>query len=143
MRYMLDTNILIYLIKNKPPLVSERVNALGSSAELCMSFFTFAELLMGAERSSRKSDALRRLDALTRVVPVSYGVNRLICEHYAVQFSRLRAAGMPIGANDLWIASHALADDCTLVTNNTREFERVAGLRLENWAVSVAPLFNE
>ena len=137
MKYMLDTNILIYLMKNKPPLVAERVNALGSDAELCMSFFTFAELLMGAERSTRKPEVLRRLDALTRVVPVHYDVNRAICQHYAVQFTRLRAAGTPIGANDLWIASHALADDRTLVTNNTREFERVAGLRLENWAESV------
>jgi tRNA(fMet)-specific endonuclease VapC len=131
---MLDTNILIYLIKNKPPAVAERVNALEGSAELCMSFVTFAELLMGAERSTRKPDVLRRLDALTRVVTVRYEVNRAICEHYAVQFTRLRAAGTPIGANDLWIACHALADDCTLVTNNTREFERVAGLKLENWA---------
>jgi tRNA(fMet)-specific endonuclease VapC len=130
---MLDTNILIYLMKNKPPQVAERVNALGSDAELCMSFFTFAELLMGAERSTQKADVLRRLDALARVVSVRYGVQRAICQHYAVQFTRLRAAGTPIGANDLWIASHALADDCTLVTNNTREFERVAGLRLENW----------
>ena len=137
MKYMLDTNILIYLMKNKPPLVADRVNALGSDAELCMSFFTFAELLMGAERSTRKPEVLRRLDALTRVVPVHYDVNRAICQHYAVQFTRLRAAGTPIGANDLWIASHALADDRTLVTNNTREFERVAGLRLENWAESV------
>jgi len=135
-KYMLDTNILIYLMKNKPPEVAERVNALGSDAELCMSFFTFAELLMGAERSTQKADVLRRLDALARVVPVRYGVQRAICQHYAVQFTRLRAAGTPIGANDLWIASHALADDCTLVTNNTREFERVAGLRLENWAQS-------
>ena len=134
MRFMLDTNILIYLMKNKPPVVAQRVNALGGSAELCMSFFTFAELLMGAERSTRKPDVLRRLDALTRVVPVRYGVNPRICEHYAVQFTRLRGAGTPIGANDLWIASHALADDCTLVTNNMREFERVSGLRLENWA---------
>jgi tRNA(fMet)-specific endonuclease VapC len=133
---MLDTNILIYLIKNKPPSVAERVNALEGSAELCMSFVTFAELLMGAERSTRKPDVLRRLDALIRVVPVRYEVNRAICERYAVQFTRLRAAGTPIGANDLWIACHALADDCTLVTNNTREFERVAGLKLENWAES-------
>ena len=134
MRCMLDTNILIYLMKNKPPIVADRVNAQGGSAELCMSFFTFAELLTGAERSTRKTDVLRRLNALTRVVTVRYGVKPAICEHYAAQFTRLRAAGTPIGANDLWIASHALADDCTLVTNNLREFERVAGLRLENWA---------
>ena len=130
---MLDTNILIYLIKNKPPGVAERINALESGAELCMSFFTFAELLKGAERSIRKPDVLRRLDELCRVVLVRYGVSRVLCEHYASQFTRLRAAGTPIGANDLWIACHALADDCTLVTNNTGEFERVAGLKLENW----------
>ena len=134
MRYMLDTNILIYLIKNKPPAVAEQVNALEGSAELCMSFFTFAELRMGAERSTRKPETLRRLEALTRVVPVRYGIHPAICEHYAVQFTQLRAAGTPIGANDLWIACHALADDCTLVTNNLREFERVQGLQLENWA---------
>lgn len=133
---MLDTNILIYLMKNKPPVVAQRVNALRSGAELCMSFFTFAELLLGAERSTQKPDVLRRLDALTRVVPVYYGVNRAICEHYALQFTRLRVAGTPIGANDLWIASHALSDDCILVTNNMREFRRVVGLRLENWAES-------
>ena len=134
MKHMLDTNILIYLIKNRPPAVAERVNALGSSAELCMSFFTFAELLKGAERSTQKPQVLRRLDDLARVVPVRYGINRNICQHYAEQFTLLRKAGTPIGANDLWIACHALADGCTLVTNNTREFERVAGLRLENWA---------
>ena len=136
MRYMLDTNILIYLIKNKPPVVAERINALDSSAELCMSFFTFAEMLKGAQRSTRKPEVLRRLDELARVVPVRYGVSRLLCEHYAVQFTRLRAAGTPMGGNDLWIACHALADGCTLVTNNMREFERVEALKLENWADS-------
>lgn len=111
MRYMLDTIILIYLIKNKPPIVGERVRALAVDDELCMSFFTFAELLKGAERSTRKSAVLRRLGELTRVVPVRYGINRALCEHYAMQFSRLREAGAPIRANDLWIACHALAED--------------------------------
>lgn len=131
---MLDTNILIYLMKNRPPAVADRVNALDGRASLCMSFFTFAELRMGAERSTQKSGVLHRLDALTQIIPVRYSVAPAICEHYAVQFTRLRSAGTPIGANDLWIASHALAEGCTLVTNNIREFERVAGLRLENWA---------
>lgn len=134
MKYMLDTNILIYFLKNKPASVADRVNALESTDELCMSFFTFAELLKGAERSTRKTDVLHRLDVLTRVVHVHYAVNASVCAHYAAQFTWLRAAGTPIGANDLWIACHALADDCTLVTNNTGEFERVRGLRLDNWA---------
>jgi tRNA(fMet)-specific endonuclease VapC len=131
---MLDTNILIYLIKNKPPSVADRINALDSNAKLCMSFVTFAELLNGAERSTRKPEVLRRLDELTRVVTVRYAVAREHCEHYAVQFTDLRARGTPIGANELWIACHALAINATLVTNNMGEFQRVQGLKLENWA---------
>jgi tRNA(fMet)-specific endonuclease VapC len=134
-KFLLDTNILIYLIKNKPPSVAERINALKTQDTLCMSFFTYAELLKGAERSTRKKQVLRKLDQLTRQIPVVLVVGRALCEHYAVQFTRLKTAGTPIGANDLWIACHALAEDATLVTNNTREFERVSGLRLENWAV--------
>ena len=134
MRYMLDTNILIYLIKNRPPAVAARINALDPSDDLCMSFFTYAELLKGAQRSTQKSNVLRRLGDLTKSIPVRYGASTAMCEHYAVQFTRLRAAGTPIGANDLWIACHALADDCTLVTNNTSEFARVQTLKLDNWA---------
>ena len=134
MRYMLDTNILIYLIKNRPPAVATRINALEPSDELCMSFFTYAELLKGAQRSTQKSNVLRRLADLIKSIPVRYGASAALCEHYAVQFTRLRAAGTPIGANDLWIACHALADDCTLVTNNTSEFARVQALKLDNWA---------
>lgn len=133
MKYLLDTSILIHLIKNKPPSVAERINSLGEDAALGMSFFTYAELLKGAERSTRKPEVLRRLDQLTRQVPVLYQVSRSLCEHYAVQFTRLKEAGTPIGANGLWIACHALAEDATLVTHNLREFERVEGLRLENW----------
>ena len=100
---------------------------------LGMSFFSYAELLKGAERSTRKADVLRRLDELTRQILVAYRADRSLCEHCAAQFTRLKEAGTPIGANDLWIACHALAEDATLVSNNSREFEWVAGLRLENW----------
>lgn len=133
MRYMLDTNILIYLIKNKPPEIAERINALDPSDELWMSFITYAELLKGAERSTRKSEVLKRLTELTRSLPVHYQISELLCEHYATHFTRLRNAGTPIGANDLWIACHALSEDCTLVTNNLKEFRRIKGLSLENW----------
>jgi tRNA(fMet)-specific endonuclease VapC len=134
--YMLDTCTLIYLIKNKPPSVAERINALQPSDELCMSFITFAELLKGAERSNRQTEVLRQLDQLTQQIPVNNTVSRTLCSHYASQFTRLKEAGTPIGANDLWIACHALAQNCTLVTNNTREFDRIAGLRLEDWAAA-------
>lgn len=135
MIYLIDTDTLIYLIKNRPESVAARVNALAPDDRLCMSFVTYAELLKGAEKSSLKAEVLRRLDALTRQVPVVFDTSPALCGHYAAQFTRLKEAGKPIGANDLWIACHALALDATLVTNNTREFERVTGLRLENWAI--------
>ena len=133
MIYMLDTNILIYLIKNKPTSLADRINRLDSSVELCMSFFTFAELLKGAERSTCKPEVLRSLDKPTRVAPVRYAVAREHCEHYAVQFTDLRACGTSIGAKDLWIACHALAVNATLATNNMGKFQGLKGLKLENW----------
>jgi tRNA(fMet)-specific endonuclease VapC len=135
--FMLDTNILIYLIKDKPPSVAQRINALDAQVELCMSYVTFAELLKGAERSTRKPEVVRRLNELARVIPVRYDIGRSLCEHYATLFTHLRSAGTPIGANDLWIACHALSIDATLVTNNTQEFQRVPGLKLDNWAEPV------
>lgn len=133
MVYLLDTNVLIYLIKHQPPTVAQRVNALSEEARLCMSFITWAELLKGAERSTRKPEVVRRLEALARQVAVLYPAGPAICEHYARQFTRLKDAGTPIGANDLWIACHALAENATMVTHNTREFQRVEGLSLEDW----------
>ena len=133
MIYLLDTNILIYLLKNQPPALGERIDALHDDDSLCMSFVTWAELLKGAERSTRTAEVLRRLEGLARLVPVRYPTGPAICRHYAEQATRLKTAGTPIGANDLWIASHALAEDATLVTHNTREFARVSGLRVEDW----------
>ncbi|WP_019868413.1 type II toxin-antitoxin system VapC family toxin [Methylovulum miyakonense] len=135
MIYMLDTNILIYLIKNKPPSIAGRINALDKEAALCMSFITYAELLKGAERSTRKVRVLSQLNQLTQVIPVQYDTNPGLCQHYAIQFTLLKTAGTPIGANDLWIACHALSQNATLVTHNLREFERIAGLMLEDWAI--------
>lgn len=135
MIYMLDTNILIYLIKNKPPTIAAQINALDKDAVLCMSFFTYAELLKGAERSTRKPQVLKQLNQLTLVIPVQYDTDYSLCEHYAAQFTQLKIAGTPIGANDLWIACHALSQNATLVTHNLREFERIRGLSLEDWAI--------
>lgn len=134
MIYLLDTNILIYLIKNHPPSIADRIDGVTDDDRLCMSFVTWAELLKGAERSSRKPEVLRKLDALARLVPVIYPDDPAICRHYAEQSTRLKESGTPIGANDLWIACHALAVDAVLVSHNVREFRRIAGLRLEDWA---------
>lgn len=91
---------------------------------------------LNEERSTRKTEVLRRLNALARQVPVRYPADPAICRHYAEQATRLREAGTPIGANDLWIACHALAEDATLITHNTRDFRRIAGLRVEDWVAS-------
>lgn len=136
MKYMLDTNILIYLLKHRPPAVAARLDSLGVDDAVCMSFITFAELLAGAERSSRKPDTVRRLEQVSRLVPVAYPSDSGICHHYAEQFTRLRTMGTPIGANDLWIGCHALAESATLVTNNERGFRRLAGLSVENWVAA-------
>ena len=133
MIYLLDTDTLIYLVKHRPSAVAARVDALGAEDRLGMSFVSYAELLKGAERSTRRIETRRRLDALIRQAPVFFETGAALCEHWAVQFIRLKEAGTPIGANDLWIACHALALDATLVSNNTREFALIAGLRLENW----------
>ena len=97
MIYMLDTNILIYLIKNKPPSVAARINALDSRTKLSMSFLTYAELLKGAERSTRRAQVLDQLQQLTRIIPVNYTANAELCQHYATQFTRLKIAGTSIG----------------------------------------------
>jgi len=133
---LLDTNILIYLIKNHPPQVAERIDALAPNDSLAMSFITWAELLQGAEGSQRREATLRQLDLLARQVPVLYPEGPKICRHYAVQATALKRRSTPIGANDLWIACHALALDATLVSHNVSEFARIEGLRLEDWASS-------
>ncbi len=133
MKYMLDTNILIYLIENEPASVAQRIDALNLNDSLCVSFVTCAELLKGAQRSTRKAETLNRLEALFRQVPVHYPDRRHICDHYAEHFTRLKSAGTPIAGNDLWIACHALAENATLVTSNESEFARVQGLQFRNW----------
>ena len=133
---LLETNILIDLIKNHPPQVAERIDALAPNDSLAMSFITWAELLRGAEGSQRREATLRQLDLLARQVPVLVPEGAEICRHYAVQATALKRRGTPIGANDLWIACHALALEATLVSHNVSEFARIEGLRLEDWASS-------
>ena len=134
MIHLLDTNILIYLLKKRPPQVAERIDALADEDTLAMSFITWAELLQGAEGSQRREATLAQLDALARQVQVLYPEGPALCRHYAVQAKALKRQGTPIGANDLWIACHALALGATLVSHNVREFQRIEGLRLEDWA---------
>lgn len=131
LRYLLDTDICIYLARNQPPAVAERLARVPLET-VAISVVTYGELAYGAERSQRTSETLAQLErfaSVVRVLPLDAGVS--------AQYGRVRAAlerrGLPIGANDLWIAAHALALKVTLVTDNGREFRRVRGLRVENW----------
>lgn len=97
MIHLLDTNILIVLIKRHPPQVAERIDALAEEDSLAMSFITWAELLQGAESSQRRQATLQQLEALARQVPVLYPAGPAICRHYAAQATALRRQGTPIG----------------------------------------------
>jgi tRNA(fMet)-specific endonuclease VapC len=100
---------------------------------LAMSVVVYGELVFGEAMSSRRDEAAAHLAALietVQVLPLPLEAAR----RYAEIRAGLARAGRPIGSNDLWIAAHALAEDLTLVTNNEREFRRVPGLRVENWA---------
>ncbi len=132
MMYMLDTNILIYIQKNNPPAVREKINRLPSQAKLCMSFISYAELLSGAQGSQRPEKAKENIERLLHIVPVVLP-DAAICEHYARWRNALKRQGTMIGGNDLWIAAHALAADAILVTHNTKEFARISDLKWEDW----------
>ena len=131
-RYLLDTNICIYIAKHNPPAVRERFSRHAAS-ELGMSVITLGELRFGAERSQSRElalSAVHRLMSLIHVLPLGERSG----EHYGQIRAQLQRTGQPIGNNDLWIAAHARSEGWILVTNNEREFSRVEGLQIENWA---------
>ena len=136
MIYMLDTNIIIYLLKNKPLELVQRLNALDDTSKICMSFITYAELLKGAEKSLRKAQVIKQIKNFTKTINVEFIKNEKLCESYASNFTRLKDAGTQNSANDLWIACHAISLNATLVTNNVREFESIKELNVENWVNS-------
>ncbi len=131
LRYLLDTNICIYIARQRPPAVAERFARLDNGS-VGMSLITYGELRFGAEKSIRRQEALTSLTQLSELIPV-LEANATVGERYGALRAHLERLGTPIGNNDLWIAAHALALDVTLVTHNSREFERVPGLKLENW----------
>ncbi|MFZ9408267.1 MAG: PIN domain-containing protein [Burkholderiaceae bacterium] len=132
--FLLDTHILIYILKGAPESVARKIDRLKPEDRLGMSWITWAELLLGALRSSRAEQVKTQLEAIRQVIPVLLPESPLICSYHAEHATRLRAAGTPIGGNDLWIAAHALTLGATLVTHNLKEFRRIRGLSLEDWA---------
>jgi len=133
MRYLLDTNICIYIAKRKPAAVLTRLGRL-RPGEVGMSVVTYLELVYGAYKSQRVEANLAVIEQLRCLIPVV-----ALGDSAGLHFGRIRCAlerrGTPIGAYDLLIAAHALALGLTLVTNNPREFARVAGLSIDDWTV--------
>ena len=131
-RYMLDTNICIYIARRKPPEVFARFEKL-KTGEAVLSVVTYGELRFGAAKSKRRDEVLKDLEELTSFLPVRV-LPVAAAEEYGRLRSHLEEKGRPIGGNDLWIAAHASAEKLVLVTNNVREFARVPGLKTQNWA---------
>jgi len=130
LKYMLDTNIVIYVIKRKPLELLETFNR--HAGRMSISSITLAELFHGVEKSTRPEHNLRQVeDFITRLEILEYGVKA--ASHYGEIRATLEKSGNPIGVNDLHIAGHARSEGLILVTNNVREFERVEALRVENW----------
>ena len=132
MTYMLDTNICIYAMRNKPEKVLQRFKE-ELNGGLCISSITLAELEYGMKHSL---DPIKNELALLRfLVPLSIlSFGAPAASVYGEIRAHLQSKGTPIGPLDMWIAAHAISEGLVLVTNNTREFERVPDLELENWA---------
>lgn len=131
MHYLLDTNICVYLIKSRPSEVLERFSK-HSPQDVAICTITLFELQYGVEKSQygqRSEEALAKF-----LLPLNLiDLDRSAAIDAAVIRAQLERNGMPIGPYDLLIAGLARSQDMTLVTNNTREFERIVGLHLENW----------
>ncbi len=129
-RYMLDTDICIYVIKNRPPEVRDLFNA--RSEHICLSSITVAELIYGAEKSQRREHNISAVENFTARLDI-LAFEATAAGHYGDIRANLEREGKLIGPYDLMIAGHARSRGLVLVTNNTREFDRVDGLRVENW----------
>ena len=133
LRYLLDTNIVIYVLKRRPPEVLGVFNA--NASRMAISSITLAELMHGAEKSTRISQNLEAIeDFCSRLEVLPYTAKA--AQHYGAIRAALEKVGQPIGVNDLHIAAHARSDGLVLVTNNTAEFERVPALEIENWVAA-------
>jgi tRNA(fMet)-specific endonuclease VapC len=129
--YLLDTNMVIYIQRGVPSVLQQLVTA--GRQRVALPSLVVAELAYGVEKSTHQALNRRRLEQLLLEMTVLPWTHDAMW-HYAKHFHALRQKGQLIRHMDLLIASQALAEDAVLVTNNTREFERIEGLKLENWA---------
>lgn len=132
LRYLLDTDICSYVIRNRPVAVRARMDAV-PLAEQAISSVTYAELMVGVARSSKPMKNREIVAAfVSHLAVLAWDANA--AEHYADIRTRLDEAGTPIGAMDMMIAAHARSLAMTIVTNNLRHFDKVPRLRVESWA---------
>jgi len=131
LRYLLDTNIVVFALRERSAALRDRFTA--ADGQLAVSALTVAELAYGSEKSQRPADNARAVDAFLSLVEVlDFGPAAAV--HGGQIRASLAAAGTPIGAYDTLIAGHARSLGLVVVTNNTREFERVPGLLVEDWS---------
>ena len=130
-RYLLDTNICIYIKNHRPAEVLARFSKLPPGS-VAMSVITYGELHFGVQKSAKPKESRRTLEQLVELIP-ALALDESVSLQYGKIRQHLQASGKPIGNNDLWIAAHAVAKKLILVTNNLAEFKRVPGLRVENW----------
>ncbi len=131
MKYMLDTNICIYIIKNKPIKIFRKFEKINPK-EVCISSITSSELWYGVNKSSSfEKNAIALEEFLSPIAILEY--DEVASKHYGKIRSDLESKGKIIGSMDLLIAAHALSKNLTLITNNTKEFKRVNNLKVENW----------
>ena len=130
-RFLLDTNICIYIRQRRPPGALARFQRL-RPGEAAISVITYGELAYGVEKSRFREQATKQLMELAGLLPVM-GLPLRAGQFYGTIRAALEVKGEIIGNNDLWIAAHARAAGLTLVTNNEREFRRIQGLKIQNW----------
>ncbi|WAP69489.1 type II toxin-antitoxin system tRNA(fMet)-specific endonuclease VapC [Jiella pelagia] len=128
--YMLDTNICIHVMKTYPPQVREKFNALAE--QLCISSITLGELHYGAQKSARCAKNLTAIEHFVARLEVLPFADKAAV-HYGQLRAELERAGTPCGPHDMQIGAHARSEGLIVVTNNRREFDRMPGLRAENW----------
>ena len=127
---MLDTNIVIYTIKNRPEEVREAFKQY--DGQMCISTVTVGELIFGAERSNQAEKNMEILEGMFARLDV-LAFDTQAAAHFGQLRAELYSKGKPIGPYDMMIAGHARAMGLIMITNNLREFQRVPGLRVENW----------
>lgn len=133
MRFMLDTNICIYVINKRPPELQHYFNRY--ITELCISSVSLAELLYGAEKSAKKAHNRKQVGDFSQHIEI-LDFDAMASAQYGEIRADLEKKGKSIGANDLLIAAHAKSEGLTLVTNNIKEFKQVKGLKAVNWAAA-------